>query len=305
MRALLNGKGSLNMEIFVVDNNSEDGSAEMVAKEFPEVNPVRNSSGAFPPAHPSCQGGIGEAGEAKEQRGIISNGVKLIANSDNLGFAKANNQAIGQAQGDFILFLNPDMRVFPDTLKNMVEWMRENKQAAVAGCHLVNEKGETIKQIRRFPKFWDQLMIALKLPHIFPSVLNKYLQADFDYKKSALVDSIRGSFFMIKRETIKKIGLLDERYFIWFEEVDYCRRVKKAGGQVWYTPSARCLDYVGQSFNQLPRGKTRKYFRDSQLAYFKKWQPAWQSWVLKLAWIPGIFMARAGERIKIKVEKRT
>ena len=82
MRALLNGKGSLNMEIFVVDNNSEDGSAEMVAKEFPEVNPVRNSSGAFPPARPASLGEAGEAGQPLtdnpdvEKQGIISNGVK-------------------------------------------------------------------------------------------------------------------------------------------------------------------------------------------------------------------------------------
>ncbi|MDD5031424.1 MAG: glycosyltransferase family 2 protein [Patescibacteria group bacterium] len=265
--ALEKSQGDLEYEIFVVDNNSADGSAEMVAKEFPEV--------------------------------------KLLANSDNLGFAKANNQAIKQASGDFILLLNPDMRVFPDTLKNMLEWMRENREAAVAGCQLVNEKGETIKQARRFPRFWDQLMVALKLPHIFPSVLNKYLQVDFDYKKSAPVDSIRGSFFMIRRETIEKAGMLDERYFIWFEEVDYCQRVKKAGGEVWYTPAAKCLDYVGQSFNQLPRGRTQKYFRDSMLTYFKKWQPIWQYWILKLAWIPGMFMAWLGDRIRVKKRIRT
>ncbi|MFA4833476.1 MAG: glycosyltransferase family 2 protein [Patescibacteria group bacterium] len=259
--ALQESQGGLEYEIFVVDNNSGDGSAEMVRRDFPEV--------------------------------------KLIANSNNLGFAKANNQALKRAQGDFILLLNPDMRVFPDTLKNMAEWMRENKQAAVAGCHLVNEKGETIKQVRQFPKLWDQLMITMKVPHIFPGVLNKYLQADFDYKKSALVDSIRGSFFMIRQETIEKIGLLDEKYFIWFEEVDYCKRVKQAGLEVWYTPVAKCLDYVGQSFNQMPRGKTQKYFRDSMLKYFKKWQPIWQYWVLKLAWVPGMLIARAGEKIKL------
>lgn len=267
LEALQKSQGDLDMEIFVVDNNSEDGSAEIVKRDFPKV--------------------------------------KLIANIDNLGFAKANNQAIREAEGDFILLLNPDMRVFPDTLKNMVEWMRQNKQASVAGCHLVNEKGETVKQVRRFPKLLDQLMVVLKVPHIFPRVLNKYLQVDFDYKKSVLVDSIRGSFFMIRQETIEKVGLLDEKYFIWFEEVDYCQRVKKAGGEIWYTPVAKCLDYVGQSFNQLPRGKTQKYFCNSQLIYFKKWQPAWQYWILKLAWIPGMFIAFLGEKMKMKSRAKT
>ena len=265
--ALRQSQGGLNMEVFVVDNNSADGSAEMIRREFSEV--------------------------------------KLIANSDNLGFAKANNQAIRQAKGDFILLLNPDMRVFPDTLKNMVEWMKENKKASVAGCYLVNEKGEIVKQARRFPTILDQLAIVLKLPHIFPSVLNKYLQADFDYKKSAPVDSIRGSFFMIRKETIEKIGLLDERYFIWFEEVDYCQRVKKAGGQIWYTPSAKCLDYVGQSFSQVSKGKTQKYFRDSMLIYFKKWYPVWQYWILKLAWIPGVIFSFLGANLGIKSRVRT
>jgi GT2 family glycosyltransferase len=267
LKAIYESEGDLDFEIFVVDNSSADGSAEMVKKEFPEV--------------------------------------KLIANNKNLGFAKANNQAIREAKGDFILLLNPDMRVFPDTIKNMVEWMRENKEAAVAGCRLVNEKGGTVKQVRRFPEIWGQLAIILKLPHLFPKILNKYLRVDFDYKKSASVDSIRGSFFMIRRETIEKIGLLDERYFIWFEEVDYCQKVKKIGEGVWYTPAAKCLDYVGQSFSQLPRGKTQKYFRDSQLAYFKKWRPAWQYWVLKLAWIPGIIFSFLGSGLGIKGRTKT
>ncbi|MDD5290919.1 MAG: glycosyltransferase family 2 protein [Patescibacteria group bacterium] len=267
LEALQKSQGDLEYEIFVVDNNSNDGSAEMVSKEFPEV--------------------------------------KLIANDSNLGFAKANNQALKQARGGLILLLNPDMRVFSETLSNMAGWMRENKRAAVAGCRLVNEKGETIRQVRRFPTLWDQLVIVLKLPHLFPNILSRYLRVDFDYEKGAPVDSIRGSFFMVRRETIEKVGLLDEKYFIWFEEVDYCQRAKRDGLEVWYTPAAKCLDYVGQSFNQLPRGRAQKYFCNSQLAYFRKWQPAWQYRILKLAWIPGMFMAWIGEKMRIKSKAKT
>ena len=110
---------------------------------------------------------------------------------------------------------------------------------------------------------------------------------------------------MIRRETIEKVGLLDEKYFIWFEEVDYCQRVKKTGGEIWYTPSAKCLDYVGQSFSQVPKGKTQRYFRDSQLKYFKKWQPVWQYWILKLAWIPGVIFSFLGANLGIKSRVRT
>lgn len=262
LKSLLAGQGDVRFEIFVVDNNSADGSADMVAREFPQV--------------------------------------KLIANKENFGFARANNQAIKQAQGEFVLLLNPDMRVFPDTLANMIDWMKKNQQASVAGCHLVNEKKETINHVRRFPKLIDQLVIILKLPHIFPNILNDYLTKKFDYKTASKVDSIRGSFFMIRRDMVEKTGGLDERYFVWFEEVDFCRQVHKFGGEVWYTPVAECFDYIGQSFEQVKRGQTQRYFRDSMLKYFKKWHPLWQYWILRMAWIFGIGLSWVGEKVNMK-----
>lgn len=78
--------------------------------------------------------------------------------------------------------------------------------------------------------------------------------------------------------------LLDERYFIWFEEVDFCREVYRLGGEVWYTPVAQCLDYVGASFKQIKRGQGQKYFSESMLKYFQKWGKKWEYDVLKIAW---------------------
>ena len=243
-------KKDINFEVFVVDNNSQDGTVEMVNKKFEQV--------------------------------------KVIANSENLGFAKANNQAIRKASGRYTLLLNPDMRVYPDTLKNMLEWMDTRPETGVSGCHLVNEKGDTVSHVRRFPRLGDQLAIVLKIPHFFPKVLNKYLQKNFDYNKEAEVDSIRGSFFMIRKEALAEIGELDERFFIWFEEVDYCQRAWRAGWKVMYTSAAQCLDYVGQSFALVKKGTTQRYFRDSMLKYFRKWKPSWQYWVLRVAWAPVI-----------------
>lgn len=193
LRALYESHG-LDFEVFVVDNNSGDGTAEMVSEEYPLV--------------------------------------KLIANRENLGFARANNQAIRQAQGRYILLLNPDMRVFDDTLSRMVSWLDRHERAWVAGCRLIDESARLIKHVRRFPGLADQLAVVLKIPHFLPAVLNKYIVDDFDYAKAQPVDSIRGGFFMIRRSAVEKVGLLDERFFLWFEEVDYCRRVKQAGGQV-------------------------------------------------------------------------
>lgn len=267
LKAIFNSEGSLSLEVFVVDNNSADGSVEMVKNEFPDV--------------------------------------KLMINKENLGFAKANNQAIKLSRGEFVLLLNPDMRVFSDTLVNMVAWMRENSKVSVAGCHLVDESGNTIKHVRKFPRLSDQFAIALKLPHLFSGVLNDYLRVDFDYSQPARVDSVRGGFFMLRRETIKKIGLLDEQFFIWFEEVDYCRRVKVGNGQVWYTPAAKCIDYVGQSFMQLKRGVTQKYFRDSMLKYFKKWHPSWQYSILYFVWFFGMFISWITVKLNMKSKTRT
>ncbi len=258
LETLFASQGDFSFEVFVVDNASIDGSSEMVEEFFPQV--------------------------------------KLIRNDQNLGFAKANNLAINRSAGDFILLLNPDMQVFPETLIDSLIFAKKNTQAVVSSCLLVDSENKTIKHIRRFPKLIDQLAIILKIPHIFPSVVRFYLNSDFDYNSSQKVDSVRGSFFMINKKSFQKISglklpLLDERYFVWFEEVDFCRQVYKMGGEVWYNPKAFCLDYVGQSFSLLKKGRAQKYFCDSMLKYFKKWHPAWQYYVLKIFWPIGKFLA--------------
>ena len=266
LKALYQSKGDFTFEIFVIDNNSQDASAEMVAQEFPAV--------------------------------------KLIINNENVGLSRAIHQAKDKISGDFILLLNPDNQVLPDTLINMLQWMKKHEQAWVAGCRLIDEQGKTVNHVRRFPTLSDQLAIVLKLPHLFPKMLKKYLYEDFDYTQAAIVDSIRGAFFLIRKEATAKIGLWDTRYFIWFEEVDYCLQVKKAGGEVWYTPAAKCIDHVGQSFKQVDTLKKQRYIKESMLKYFKKWHPAWEYWILRLAWPIGMgitwLMAKAGIKSRAK-----
>lgn len=256
LQSLFKSRGNFSFEVFVVDNNSEDQSAKMVEEGFPQV--------------------------------------KLIKNKENLGFSKANNIAIKQSGGDFILLLNPDMQVFENTLEKALEFAKENPQAVVSSCKLVDEKNNIIRHVRRFPKFFDQLMIILKIPHVFPKILDKYLVSNFNYDQSQKVDSVRGSFFVINKNKFKELSgqdlpLLDERYFVWFEEVDFCKQIYQLGGEVWYNSQAECLDYVGQSFSLLKRKKAQKLFRDSMLKYFKKWQPRWQYFLLKIFWLIGMF----------------
>jgi hypothetical protein len=258
LRALFASVGAPRFEVFVVDNASADGSAAMVRQEFPQA--------------------------------------KLIANDDNRGFAAANNQALRQASGRYVLLLNPDMEVFPDTISKSYDWLKINPQATIAGFKLLDEHDQVVPQIRRFPRFFDQLAIVLKLPHIFKNINDAYLCHGFDYERPAAVDSVRGAFFFIDRQNFRALSggseaLLDERYFIWFEEVDFCRQVKEKGGEVWYSPVAACRDYVGQSFKQVKRGRTQQYFRESMIAYFRKWEPAWQARLLGIAWrLVGFFI---------------
>ncbi|MDO8667790.1 MAG: glycosyltransferase family 2 protein [bacterium] len=270
LNAIIANSRGIEYEIFVVDNDSKDDTAQMIKTEFASRNEI-----------------------------------KLIANNYNAGFSKANNQAIKLSRGRYVLLLNPDMRVMPGTLEKMIKWLDEHKQAGVGGCHLIKESGETVPQIRHFPGALNQLAIVLKLPHLFPSVLDGYLQKDFDYEKDSAVESIRGSFFMIRREVLEKVGWLDERYFIWFEEVDYCRRVRVAGWEIMYAADIKCVDYVGRSFSQVKRDKTQEYFRDSMLKYFKKWQPIWQYYILKIFWPVGIFIARLSEIANLKSRRKT
>lgn len=262
LRSIFNNSQNINLDVIVVDNNSQDGSLEMIKGKYPQVN--------------------------------------LIASPKNLGFAKANNLGFEQTKFNYILLLNPDMKLFSNTLKNALKWANMNPQANVIGCKLISKDKKTIYHVRRFPKLLDQLAIVLKLPHIFPQILNKYLRKKFDYSQATKVDSVRGAFFMVQRKIYEKLSGLDERYFLWFEEVDFCKKVYQSGGEVWYTPDVKCLDYVGKSFEQVSRGITQKYFKNSMLKYFKKWHPYWQYLILKLAWFFGILISKTNIKSQTK-----
>lgn len=254
-------------EVIVIDNASSDGTEAMINSEFLDV--------------------------------------KLISNQENVGFAKASNQGLTEAKGDFLILLNPDMKLQTDTLHNLKDWLEKNPQADVTGIKLVDDKNRLVPQVRKFPSVWDQLTIILKLPHIFPQLLSSYLQENFNYEQASKVNSIRGAFFVIRRTSLQRFGYFDERYFLWFEEVDYCHTVTKQGGEVWYTPVATAVDYIGQSFSQLPRAKKQIYFRNSMLAYFKKWGSPWQILVLSIAWEISEAIVQLGDLLKIEPRAKT
>jgi GT2 family glycosyltransferase len=239
IRSVISACAGISFEQFVVDNGSSDGTVSIV--ETPR------------------QGGTP---------------VRLIKNNHNAGFAKANNQAAKMAEGDYILFLNPDMRLTEGSLATWLNWMRERPQVGISGCRLITKGGElNIEAMpRRFPTLWDQLMVILKIPHFFPGVLNNYLYCDKDFNQEQTVDSVRGSCMLVRREIIERLGFaFDPRYYFWFEDVDLCRETKRLGFDAIYTPIVSAVDAVGTSFKK--RNVVWKQFQliRSMIKYFWKW----------------------------------
>ncbi len=243
IESVLQAVEGLKYNFFVVDNDSQDKTIEIV-KKYPQV--------------------------------------QLIINDKNLGFGGAHNKIISKLSGQFLLLINPDMKLNADSVKPILDIMKKQKNIGLLSVKLTDEKGEFNVNAgpRRFPGLFDQLVILFKLHHIWPKLLNKYLMADFNYNQQQEVDSVRGSFMLLRKEIYKSLGwIFDPRYFIWFEDVDLCREVYRLGYKVVYTPVSTVIDFVGQSFKQRTNLWKQKNFTKSMFLYFRKWEP-WYKWLV-------------------------
>lgn len=195
-----------------------------------------------------------------------------IANPSNRGFAAAVNQGLKLRRGRYALLLNPDTVVPPDAMKRMVEHLDTDKEVGIASSIIVYPDGSLQESIRRFPKLCDQLLVMLKVPHVFPNIwpIKRYMMRDADPYKTQDVDSIMGAFMFIRSEVLEKIGLLDERYFIWFEEVDYCKMAVDAGFKVRHYADVTITHHKGHSFNKVSTLRKQKWMRQSLRKYLKK-----------------------------------
>lgn len=218
-------------EIFVVDNASADGSAAMVAANYPDA--------------------------------------RLIANDANLGFAAANNQALRLSKGEAILLLNPDTEILPGTITELMRFFSTHRQAGVVAPQLLNSDGSIQRSCRAFPTFAGMLYELLGLSRIFPhsKTFGSYKMLDFDHKSTRQVDQPEGACLFIRRQVIEQVGMLDEGYFMLFEEVDWCYRVIQAGWEIWFDPAAQVIHHYGQSIKQV---KTRMIL-SSHRGLFRFW----------------------------------
>lgn len=225
----------VSFEIFLIDNASGDGVVERIRSRYPEV--------------------------------------QIIANDKNLGFATACNQGIKLSRGEYVLLLNPDTELKDDAISKVFNKMQDDQKVGIAGIHLVNPDGtHQSSGVRRFPKPLDQLLIMLKVPHLFGDIgsVRQYLMHDFDYRGSADVDQVMGAFFCIRRAVIDQVGPLDQGYFIWFEEVDFCRRAKNAGWRIRYYADIEAIHHRGTSFGQVSTFRKQTWIRNSLRRYMHK-----------------------------------
>lgn len=174
----------------------------------------------------------------------------LLALPQNVGFARANNQALKRAGGDILLLLNPDTEPLPGSVAALVDFCATHKEAGVVGGKLRNADGSVQPSVRQFPTTLVLCLLLTRLARLFPNLqtLQQYLMKGFSYEREVTVDQVMGACFAIPKDAFQSLGLLDEGYWIWFEEVDYCRRARQLGYEVWFTPRAEVVHHQGAAF---------------------------------------------------------
>ncbi|MFN3689562.1 MAG: glycosyltransferase family 2 protein [Fimbriimonadales bacterium] len=223
-------------EVIVVDNASADGSAAMVTREFPQAT--------------------------------------LISNTANLGYAHGNNQALQRAQGEFVLLLNPDTEVFETTLGNALAFLRAHPEAGAIGAKQLFPDGRVQPSIRGFPTPANLLFEITGLARLFPRSrrLGGYRMRWFTYATLAEVDQPMATFLMTRRAVIEQVGLMDEAFPLFFNDVDWCYRIKQAGWKIYFVPEVQILHHGGASTRQVRLSAIRESHRALEAFYRKHYR---------------------------------
>jgi len=203
-------------------------------------------------------------------RSINQPRVRFIKETINHGFAAGNNVALRRIldgdEDEHVLLLNPDTEVRAGALPALLDVLKEKNDVGIVGSKLLNPDGSVQGSVRPFPKLGDFVLYALKLGRARQIQQEK----SFDYSQPAYVDQVMGAVFLIRRETMQQVGLLDEGFFLWFEEVDYCWQALKQGWKTYFTPRAEVIHAQGVSFSQLLGLKKTKPWLKSSLYYANK-----------------------------------
>ncbi len=241
-------------EIIVVDNASTDGSQKLLREKFP--------------------------------------GVTLLANDENVGFARASNQGLRVARGRFLALLNPDTVVQEDTFSAMLDFMKAHPEAGMVGCKILNPDGSLQLACRRsFPTPWVAFTKLSGLSRLFPRsrLFGRYNLTFLDPDRSYEVEAISGSFMMIRRQVLEDVGFLDEAFFMYGEDLDWCYRIREAGWKVCYFPGTQIIHFKGESSKKAQFDSLRTFYRAMGLfarKHFNQKYLLMPYWLLLLAiWV--------------------
>jgi GT2 family glycosyltransferase len=222
-------------EVVIVDNGSSDGTVQMLREGFPEI----------------C----------------------LIENRANQGYTAPMNQALRQGQGRFLLQLNPDTLILPGALQNLVDFLNTHPQAGICGPKVLNRDGSLQKPCRRGEsRPWAVFTYFTGLWKIFPhsKLFGGYLMNYMDEDQIHEVAGVSGSCMLIRREVIEKIGYLDERFFAYQEDADYCFQARRAGWKIFYVPSARIIHYGGYGGSRVQPYRSIYEWHRSYFLHYRK-----------------------------------
>ncbi|MFH1767105.1 MAG: glycosyltransferase family 2 protein [Patescibacteria group bacterium] len=197
--------------------------------------------------------------------------ARYIRNMENKGFSAAVNQGMKLSTGKYILLLNPDTLFEPETLFRMILRLNKDENVGISSCLIRYPDGGIQESIRRFPRLLDQLQMLFKVPHVRQTkAFNNYMMREADPSQVLDVDSIMGAFMFIRRDVIDEIGLFDERYFIWFEEVDYCKMAHDAGWKVRHYGDLEIMHHKGHMFSKIATLRKQRWIRTSLRKYMRK-----------------------------------
>ena len=221
-------------EVFVVDNASTDGSAQMVKEKFTQV--------------------------------------KLIENKENLGFAKANNQALSQSHSKYLLLLNNDTAILPNSIQKMINFMEQHPKAGMVGPKLLNADGSFQRSCwKKFPSLLSVFISRFylyKFPKFFPFAKSVEISPE-ETSKPMKVAHLLGACILVREEAIRSVGYLDEQFYMYLEETDWAYRMNKKGWDIFYLPSAEVIHY-GQKSTKKNLLRMNKEGVKSYCKFFKK-----------------------------------
>ena len=263
-------------QVVVVDNKSEDGSAQIIAKHVES-----NGWGAW---------------------------ARVLARTENDGFAAGNNAAIAPAlletpPFDYFLLLNPDTVVGPNAVAALVQFLEENPRAGLAGSRLEGPDGTAQTSAFRFPGILSEFERAMRLG-LCSRLLATRLVAPPVRNDVHRTDWLAGASLLVRRQVFEQIGLMDSGYFLYFEEVDFCLRAQRAGWDCWYVPSSRVVHLEGQATGVKSGSTKRKrmpgYWFASRRRYFAKNHGRVYAWLTSLSWLSGHLLWRARRLVQRK-----